>query len=444
MGNIVAIVGRPNAGKTTLFNRLLRRSKTDDVLFAITDKTPGVTRDRNYGHVIIEGKEIVIIDTGGFLPQDDEDANINEQIRKQALLAIDEAHLIIHLLDSRAGLTPIDIELSNLFRKLSKTFLTVVNKVDSKEGEKNILEFYALGVDEVIPISALSGYNIAYLEEKILKNTTPLKPEPTHDLPKVAIVGRPNTGKSTLINNLLGKNRLIVDSKPGTTRDAIDTVVRFYNRPYLFIDTAGIRKKTKASQIERYAILRAIKSIQRSDIVIFLLDAVTGVVDYDQKIGGIISDLKKPLILFVNKWDLIEDPAKYHKWINEIIRERLWFLDYAPIVTASAVTKKRITNIFPLIDDVLEQSKKRIPTSELNDLLRQNRSLTQHIEDPAAGLKVLYITQVSVSPPHFVIFINKRKGIKKQHLRFFERMIRQAYGFVGCPIVITVKTRGEN
>ncbi|MCX8027848.1 MAG: ribosome biogenesis GTPase Der [Thermodesulfovibrionales bacterium] len=446
MGNIVAIVGQPNAGKTTLFNRLLKRSQRKDVLLAITDKTPGVTRDRNYGQAIIDGKEVVFVDTGGFLSEtlDDDNAKINEQVKEQAMLAIDEAHLVIHLLDSKSGLTPTDIELSKIFRRLSKPFLTVANKVDSKEGEKNILEFYALGVDEIIPISALSGYNIDYLEEKICQIVTPSEPKSTLDLPKIAIVGRPNTGKSTLINNLLGKNRLIVDSSPGTTRDPIDTIVRFYNRPYLLIDTAGIRRKTKASQIERYAIMRAIKSIQRSDIVVFLLDAISGVVDYDQKIGGIISDFQKPLILLVNKWDLVDNPEEYFKRYNEIIREKLWFLDYAPILTASALTKKRITNIFSLIDNVLEQSKLRIATAELNTLIRQNKAILQQVEDTASGLKVLYMTQVSVSPPHFVIFINKKKPIKKQYIRFFERMIRQRYGFVGCPIVITVKTKGEN
>ncbi|MFQ3573360.1 MAG: ribosome biogenesis GTPase Der [Thermodesulfovibrionales bacterium] len=446
MGNIVAIVGRPNAGKTTLFNRLLRLSKETDNLPAITDKTPGVTRDRNYGHVLIDGKEIVFIDTGGFLSdtEDTELGDINKQVREQAMFAIDEADLVIHLLDSKSGLLPSDVELSNIIRRSSKSFLTVVNKVDSKEGEKNILEFYALGTDEIIPISALSGYNMDYFVSKIMGIITPSTSTRQPDLPKIAIVGRPNTGKSTFINNLIGKKRLIVSSSPGTTRDPIDTIVKFYNKQYLLIDTAGIRKKSKASQIEKYAIMRAIKSIQRSDISILLLDAVSGIVDYDQKIGGIIHEFKKPTILAVNKWDLVEKPEEYFKKYQDIIRARLWFLDYAPVITLSALTKKRLTNIFSLVDAILAESEKRISTSELNDLIRQNREILQQVEDMSKGLKILYITQVSVSPPHFVIFINKRKPLKRQYLRFFERIIRQRYGFLGCPILITVRTKSEN
>ena len=442
---LVAIVGMPNAGKTTLFNRLMKYSdKKTDFVPAITDKMPGVTRDRNIGKTVITGKEISFVDTGGFLPDSIElkDRDINRQVREQAIIGIEEADLIIHLLDSRQGLNPSDIEMSKLIRSYNKPCLTVANKVDSPEREKTILEFYELGADKVIPVSAMSGYKLDELVETIAEMAPQKSVQGSAEnlLPKIAIIGRPNTGKSTIINALLSKNRLIVSPTPGTTRDAIDSIVKFYQREYIFIDTAGIRKKSKTTNIEHYAIVRAEKAIKRADIVILLIDGTMGVVDQDQKIAGLLKEAGKGIIILVNKWDLVENPEEAFKKIEREVRDKLWFIDYAPVITVSGITKKRLTNIFPTIDNIIEELNKRVPTSELNKIIEENQGALKKIEETARGLRILYLTQVSLNPPHFVLFVNKITSLKKQHLRFFQKIIRDKYGFIGCPIIITVKS----
>jgi len=440
----VAIVGRPNVGKTTLFNKLMRIAGKGPFIPAITDSTPGVTRDRNYGVLVLNGKEVTIIDTGGFMPDSHslDNSDMNAQVREQAIFALQEADLAIHLLDAKEGLNPSDIEMADTIRKMGKPCLSVANKVDSKEKEKYLLEFYQLGVSEVIPVSAMTGYNMDVLLDRIVP-TFCADTLDNEEIPKVAVVGRPNVGKSTLINTLLGKKRLIVSPTPGTTRDAIDSVVRYYNCEYLFIDTAGIRKRSKASEIEQYSILRAHKAIQRCDVAILLIEGSQGVVDQDQKIAGIIRDANKGVIIAINKWDLVSDPETAYKEIEKEVRAKIWFLEHAPLVTVSGLTKRRLTKIFPLIDSITAELSKRIPTSELNDLLRQNQGFLKVVEESARGLKVLYMTQVSVRPPHFVLFINRLSSLKRHHLRFFERLIRDRYGFVGCPINITVKPRRD-
>lgn len=444
----IAIVGRPNAGKTTLFNRLLRLSAKEDFIPAITDSTPGVTRDRNYGTILIDDKEVDIVDTGGFMPDSNslDQREINAQVREQAIKAIEEADLVIHLLDAKEGVNASDVEMVEIIRYSSKPFLAVANKVDSNQKEKNILEFYELGIPEVIAVSAITGYNLETLLDRIQK-AIPEGYSPqstTQTKPKIAVIGKPNTGKSTFINTLLGKQRHIVSPIPGTTRDAIDSLVRYYNREYLFIDTAGIRKKSRASQLEIYSMARAKRAIERCDIALLLIDGTEGVTDQDQKIAGLLKDSGKGAIIVVNKWDLVEDPEIAFKKIESQIRQKLWFIDYAPIITLSAMTKKRVTKVFPMIDEILSEMSKRVPTSELNRLLTENRETLRAIEETSRGLKILYMTQVSVAPPHFVLFLNKISSLRKHHLRFFEKLIRDRHSFYGVPLKITLRSSRES
>ncbi len=443
----VALIGRPNAGKSTLFNRLLKTYGKGTFMSAITDSTPGVTRDRNYGALLIQGRDIEIIDTGGFMPDSMslDNRDINSQVREQAVIAMQEADLVIHLLDSKEGINHSDREMAHTIREMGKPCIYAANKIDSPEKEKNLFEFYELGVSEVVALSAMTGYNLDALIERIVA-FVPASEEFDKKKPygaAIAVVGRPNTGKSTLINTLIGKKRLIVSATPGTTRDAIDSIVKYYNQQYLFVDTAGIRKRSKASEIEQFSMVRAVKAIERCDIALLLIDATAGVTDQDQKIAGILRDAGKGVVIAVNKWDLIDNPDEAYNDMEREVRKKLWFIDYAPIVTLSGVTKKRITRLFPIVDKILVEFSKRISTSELNDLLIQNREALKGIEETSKGLKILYMTQVSVAPPHFVLFINRMSSLKKHHMRFFEGIIRAKYAFYGVPIRISVKARRE-
>lgn len=430
---IVVIVGRPNVGKSTLFNRITR-SKA-----AIVEDIPGVTRDRNYKEAEWGGRSFMVVDTGGFYP---EPQDIFKEIKDQAMYAIEEADLIIHLMDGREGLNPGDLELSRILRESGKRFISVVNKIDSPSKEDRLYDFYQLGVEEVLPVSAETGYAFDELMDKVIS----LLPEKGReeirlDLPKVAVVGRPNVGKSTLVNTLLGKERMIVSPVAGTTRDAIDSICKYYGRPYLFIDTAGIRKKGKVSySVERYSVIRAIRSIDRCDVAIIVIDSLEGIVEQDKKIAGLVYEYGKGSIFLFNKWDLVEDPEGTYKRYKTKFEREMWFFNHAPILTVSAIERKRVTKIFPLIDKIINERRKRIKTSELNSFFERIKNEIVMPSYKGRTTKIYYMTQTGIEPPEFVLFTNQ-PGLKDEHFRFIEKRLREEFSFAGTPIRIYARFR---
>lgn len=454
MKPIVAIIGRTNVGKSTLFNRMIRMGNEGESISAdstkstaITESIPGVTRDRNYAETEWDGKRFMVVDTGGFygdeMPHEGESRGIVQQVREQAIFAIEEADIIIHLLDAKEGLNPSDAELANIVRESGKKIFWVANKIDTPSKEDRLLEFYRIGADEIIPVSAITGYGFDELMDRIVsalpQRDIGLPVE--EDIPKVAVVGRPNVGKSTLINSLLGKKRLIVSHVPGTTRDSIDSVCSYYGKKYLFIDTAGIRRRGKIYSIERFSVIRALRSIEKADVVIVVLDASEGIVEQDKKIAGLVKEYGKGGIFLLNKWDLIKEPDKEYKRITQELKNKIWFMDYAPCITTSGIEKKRITKIFPIIDEILSEMRKRIPTAELNKFLLQILSEKPFPTYRGKELKFFYITQVEIKPPTFTIFVNYPSGVKDHHIRHIEKALREEYSFKGTPIRIHVKSR---
>lgn len=443
----VVIVGRPNVGKSTLFNRMI---KSNDKIKAITDKLPGVTRDINYGIAKWDDKEFSVVDTGGFFPEEKAEDIIQKQMLEQIQMAISEADLIIHLLDGKEGLLPHDVETARQLRQTGKDILWVVNKIDSPSQLNRIYDFYTIST-EPIPVSAITGYGFEELIDRIIERvpeTGASKPE-QEDLPKIAIVGRPNVGKSTIVNALLGKKRMIVSPIPGTTRDAVDALCTYYGKKYLLIDTAGIKRlsyyKKEISQesyVEKLSYFKALRSIERAHVAVLVIDALEGIVNQDQKIAGIVAEQKKGLIILINKWDLIpaEERDKKAKFFRDEIKRKLWFVEYAPHLTVSAQDKTRLTKIFPLVDQILDEYHKRVPTSELN------RLFSHKLEDVVLSsggkeLKFYYITQVDVEPPTFVVFVNDRTAVKQHHIKFLEKLLRETFNFKFTPVDIKIKQR---
>jgi GTP-binding protein len=430
---IVAIVGRPNVGKSTLFNRLTESH------VAIVEDIPGVTRDRNYRDAEWEGKGFIVVDTGGFYPDPPEDIFLH--IKEQAILAIEEADIIIHLMDGKTGLTPTDMELARFLRSSGKKVLWVVNKIDVPKHEERLHDFYPIGTDDLWPLSAVSGFGYDDLMERLV-SLLPSHVEEKIDYPKIAVIGRPNVGKSTLVNTLLGKERMIVSPVPGTTRDSIDSVCRYYGRKYLFIDTAGLRRKGKVGySIERFSMVRAIKSIERCDVALIVMDAGEGIVDQDQRIAGIAEEYGKSAIFLLNKWDLVEKPEEAYKVLGNELYRKMWFMQYAPLITVSAVEKRRTTKIFPMIDEVIKERRKRIPTAELNRFFRESLSKISLPSYNGKAVKLYYITQVKAEPPSFVIFTNRPFLLKDSHRRYIEKVLREEFSFTGTPIRIYVRQR---
>jgi GTP-binding protein len=445
MKPIIAIIGKPNTGKSTLFNKMLRTARLSDNT-AITESTPGVTRDRNYGNAQWEGKSFIVIDTGGFyaegLPH--ENHAIAAQVREQAAFAIEESDVIIHLMDGKEGINPADLELANIIRSSGKQVVWAVNKVDTPSKETGALEFYRIGADEIFPVSAMTGLGFEELMDKI----TSLMPKESgetdaaiENLPKIAVVGRPNVGKSTLVNSLLGKKRLVVSPLPGTTRDSIDSVCTYYGKKYLLIDTAGIRKKGKLYAIERFSVVRALKSIERADVAIIVLDASEGITEQDKKIAGLVEEQGKGSLFILNKWDAVENPEIEYKRFERELKRSMWAMRHAPFLTASAMEKTRITKIFPEIDEIMTERKKRISTPELNRFLSTAIAPKAFPSYKGKHLKFLYMTQVGTEPPAFTVFVNHPQSVKDRHLRFIEKALRLQYSFKGTPVRIYAKSK---
>ncbi len=433
---IVAIVGRPNVGKSTLFNALAGEN------ISIVKDTPGVTRDRIYADVNWLDYNFTLIDTGGIEPESSD--VILSQMRDQAQIAIDTADVIVFLTDVRQGLVDSDSKVADMLRRSKKPILLVVNKVDSfQKLMPDVYEFYNLGIGDPIPISASSRLGIGDMLDEIIKYF-PNKDseEEEDDRPKIAIVGKPNVGKSSIINKLIGENRVIVSDIAGTTRDAIDTNVRYSGRDYVFIDTAGLRRKSKIKEeLERYSIIRTVTAVERADVVVIVIDAVEGVTEQDAKIAGIAHERGKGIIIAVNKWDAIEKNDKtIYEYTNKI-RMILAYMPYAELIFLSAVTGQRLPKLFELIDMVIQNQNLRIATGVLNEILTEAVALQQPPSDRGRRLKLYYITQVAVKPPTFVIFVNDKELMHFSYTRYLENKIREAFGFKGTALKFLIRER---
>ncbi|MCR4842605.1 MAG: ribosome biogenesis GTPase Der [Eubacterium sp.] len=436
---IVAVVGRPNVGKSTLFNALTGSR------IAIVEDTPGVTRDRIYADIEWLDGSFTLIDTGGIEP--DSGDVILSQMREQAMIAIDTADVIIFLTDVRQGLTDADSKVADMLRRSRKPVILVVNKVDNFDKfMPDVYEFYNLGIGEPVPISAQSKLGIGDMLEKVAEHfPEDLSGEEDDDTVRVAVIGKPNVGKSSIINRLCGENRVIVSDVAGTTRDAIDTRIAHEDREYVFIDTAGIRRKNKIKmELEHYMILRAVSAVERADVVVLVIDATEGITEQDAKIAGIAHERGKGMIVAVNKWDAVEDKNDKSVYrYSEKIRQTLSFASYAHIMFISAVTGIRLMKLFDTIDAVAQNCAMRIATGVLNEIIVEAVAMQQPPQDKGKRLKIFYATQVSVKPPTFVLFVNDRKLMHFSYSRYLENRIRETFGFEGTPIRILVRERKE-
>ena len=435
---IVAIVGRPNVGKSTLFNALAGEK------ISIVKDTPGVTRDRIYADVSWLDKSFTLIDTGGIEP-DSRDI-ILSQMREQAQIAIDTADVIIFITDVRQGLVDSDAKVADMLRRSGKPVVLVVNKVDNFD--KFIMdtyEFYNLGIGEPVPVSATGKLGIGDMLEKVVEyfdeDADDVEEE---EIPKIAVVGKPNVGKSSLINKLIGESRVIVSDIAGTTRDAIDTKVEWKDKEYIFIDTAGLRRKSKIKEeLERYSIIRTVTAVERADVVVMMIDATEGVTEQDAKIAGIAHERGKGVIIAVNKWDAIEKNDKtIYKFTNKV-RDVLSYMPYAEIIFISAETGQRIPKLFETIDMVLENQTLRVQTGVLNEIMTEAVAMQQPPSDKGKRLKPFYITQVAVKPPTFVIFVNDKELMHFSYTRYLENKIRDTFGFKGTSLKFIVRERKE-
>lgn len=438
----LAIVGRPNAGKSTLFNRLAGERK------AIVDNLPGVTRDRNYGEVEWYGKRFLLIDTGGFEP--DPEKGLKRQIQEQSRLAVEEADVILFLFDGKVGLNPLDQEAVKLLRQVKKPVFFAVNKIDAQSKENRLYEFYNLGLNEVFPLSAEHGLGLTELMDQVvsafpagLSEVTVEEEEIVRPL-RLAIVGRPNVGKSTLVNRLLGFERSVVDSLPGTTRDAVDSPFTWRGEQFTLVDTAGIRRKARIDdRIEHYSVIRSLGSVDRGDLVIHLLDGSEGVTDQDAQILAYVFQRGKGLVLAVNKWDLVPRDSKNTKAYGDQIYRKLSFVDFAPLVFISAIDGHGIQKMMEAVQRVARSCQRRIQTSPLNQALRD---LFQRHSPPLAQgrqVKLFYATQTALGPPTFTLFVNTPKGITPDYQRYLIHHLRQALELEGSPIRLVLRARRE-
>ncbi|UCE78201.1 MAG: ribosome biogenesis GTPase Der [Nitrospiraceae bacterium] len=430
---VIVIVGRPNVGKSTLFNRITRSQA------AIVEAVPGVTRDRNYRDATWEGKTFMVVDTGGFYLEPPEDVFV--QAKEQAFFAIEEGDIIIHLLDGKDGLTPADMELARLLRASGKSVVWAVNKIDAESRIERMYEFYRIGTEELIPVSAATGYGYETFMNR-MHDLLPYAEIEIADYPKIAVVGRPNVGKSTLVNALTGKQKIVVSSVPGTTRDALDSICTYHGRKYVFIDTAGLRKKGKIGYaLERFSMVRTVRSIERCDVALLILDAGQGIVEQDQRIAGMIKDYGKGTVFLLNKWDLVQDPERAYDLLSKDVEGKMWFSSYAPFLTVSGLVKKRIFKVYPVIDTIMAERRKRIRTAELNRFFQAILSEITLPQYKNKKVKWYYMTQVKEEPPSFVLFVNYPEAVKTSHTRFIEKKLRESFGFQGTPLNIYVRPR---
>ena len=435
---IVAIVGRPNIGKSTLFNTLAGDK------IAIVKDTPGVTRDRIYADVTWLNHNFTLIDTGGIEPESKD--LILSHMRQQAEIAIDTADVIIFLVDVRQGLVDSDHKVADMLRRSGKPVVLVVNKVDNFDKfMADVYEFYNLGIGDPHPISSTSKLGLGdMLDEVVSHFKTSNTEEEEDDKPKIAIVGKPNVGKSSIINKLLGEERVIVSDIAGTTRDAIDTTVKFHGKEYTFIDTAGLRRKSKIKEdLERFSIIRTVTAVERADVVVLVIDATEGVTEQDAKIIGIAHERGKGIIIAVNKWDNIEKDDKTIYRYTAKIKETLSFLSYAEMIFISALTGQRMPKLFDLIEQVIQNQNLRIQTGVLNEIMMEAVALQQPPSDKGKRLKLYYITQVAVKPPTFVIFVNDKELMHFSYTRYIENKIREAFGFSGTSLKFFIRERKE-
>ena len=435
---LVAIVGRPNVGKSMLFNKLTGKR------LSIVEDTPGVTRDRLYAQAEWRGRTFDLVDTGGIEPGTDN--QILSFMREQAEIAIAAATVIVFVCDIRTGMTAADQEVAGMLRRSRKPVVLAVNKMDST-GHTNpdIYEFYNLGLGDPYPVSAVHGHGTGDLLDACFEHFPPeYEEEAEDDVIKVAIIGKPNVGKSSLVNRILGQERVIVSDVAGTTRDAVDSYFEKDGQKYLIIDTAGMRKKSKVDdRVEKFSVLRATMAIERSDVCAIMIDAQEGVTEQDTKVAGLAHDAGKACIIVVNKWDAIEKDGKTMQRMEEDVRRDLSYMTYAPVLFLSALTGQRVEKLFGLIDSVVNQAAMRIPTGVLNQVLADAQARVQPPTDKGKRLKIYYMTQIGVKPPHFVIFCNDAQLFHFSYRRYLENQIRATFGLTGTPVRITIRQKGD-
>lgn len=434
--SLIAIVGRPNVGKSTLFNRIVGSKE------AIVEDTPGVTRDRIYAETEWNGKRFMLIDTGGFVPGS---VNLIEKaIREQAYIAIEDADAIIFVCDGRDGVTPFDEDIAKILRRSSKPVTLVINKCDNAKSDANSFEFHKLGLGEPYPISALSGRSTGDFLDQAVDSIPGLNTDEDDNRLKIAIVGRPNVGKSSISNALTGKDRSIVTNIAGTTRDAIDSVVKYYGEEIILIDTAGLRRRSQISEnIEFYSIMRTARAIDRCDVAIVVIDAERGLEDQDKKIINQVDVARKGMLIMYNKWDLVEKDERTADKLKKQFQDNMKMYDYLPLLFASALTKQRLTKVFEICKDIKQRRSQRIPTHKLNDIILPELEKTP---PPAVGgrdLRINYITQVSTEPPIFAFFCNFPELIPDSYKRFMERVIRRNFDFQGVPISFIFRKKNK-
>lgn len=435
---IVAIVGRPNVGKSTLFNVLAGEK------ISIVQDTPGVTRDRIYADINWLDYNFTLIDTGGIEPESDN--IILKSMREQAEIAIETADVILFMTDVRQGMVDDDAKVADMLRRSKKPIVLVVNKVDSFEKfMPDVYEFYNLGLGDPHPISGSSRLGIGEMLDEVVSHFNESAKDDTEDeRPRIAIIGKPNVGKSSIINKLLGEDRVIVSDIAGTTRDAVDTEIVRNGREYVFIDTAGLRRKSKIKEdIERYSIIRTVSAVERCNVAVLVIDATEGITDQDAKIAGIAHDRGKGMIIAVNKWDAIEKNDKTIYKFTEEIRNKLSYMPYAELLFISAQTGQRLPKLFETIDAVIENHSLRIATGVLNEIMSEAVAMQQPPSDKGKRLKLYYITQVSVKPPTFVIFVNDKELMHFSYTRYIENRIRESFGFRGTPLKFIIRERKE-